>query len=169
MLKSKMKIKKKAVTPVIAVVLLMMMTVAVGGGVFLWISKTTKEWQKDVNDKYEDIKNEASANLKFISSQNESGNISLILENSGDYPFSAEQINNCLVYKDNIYQNKKVSDYFNVDCEELGPGDTCILTSKKDKWPSSAGNEFEIKIYEQTTKTTVVYYCRLNKGGQQSC
>ena len=90
MMNNYIKMKRKGITPIIAIVLLLMMTVAAFGMTFVWVQKTQGEIQDGVSDEVTNMmgKNAAQFSIESVYNDSTGGLIAVIIRNSGTYSFS---------------------------------------------------------------------------------
>lgn len=174
--------KRKAVTPVIAVVLLLMMTVAVGGVAFMWVTQMQKGMQDDISKQQEEMTKKASANLvidaAWTASDGEPMNISI--RNNGQYTYTANEIDAIQIHINGTPKGDLATVFDNDDATNactgnaLAPGETCMAAAKSAtatgfKWTTGSGWEFTVKLIEPTTEVTASKYCRMSSDTQISC
>ena len=81
---------KKGLTPIIAVILLMMMTVAAAGAGFFWFVRIQGELQSGGENYATDLGETINSNLYVVNSEYSSGDINLIVRNTGGSRYSRE-------------------------------------------------------------------------------
>ena len=169
--------KRKGVEGIIAVVLLLMITVAVAGAAFMWLTKMQREIQDDVNKQQQEMMDKARAGLTITSvwKPTTSGNIKILLRNSGRYSFSDDEIDKIEIYWNGKYRDTLFG-YFTENtaagtCDAVGlaPGESCTAETNIDAWPGNLGDYFTLRLDEPTTGAKATKYCRINEADQESC
>ena len=168
-----MVLKRKAVTPVIAVVLLLMMTVAVGGVAFMWLTKMQEDMQDDISKQQEEMRKKATAGLTITAAWEDSGGtIAILVRNSGSYTFNSEDIDDIEVYYDGKYIDTLDNYFTGGDCvggTGLAPGESCEAIAGTEAWVSTNGHEFTVRLDEPSTGVKATKFCRINEAGQEAC
>ncbi len=162
-----MKLKRKGITPVIAIVLLLMMTVAAAGVAYLWIMDLQEGMAETADEGINKQRTDASAAVRVVSAWKDGPNIAFTLKNTGTYTFSATEL-----AKFSYYFNGKYNDgsLFGTACAGFSePGSVCTIVSDM-AFPTVAGVDGSVIIkvdppfgstspYSCTTKTATDTRC----------
>ncbi|MCK5474000.1 MAG: hypothetical protein KAI53_01220 [Candidatus Aenigmarchaeota archaeon] len=81
------KTERKGITPIIAIVLLLMMTVAAFGLTFVWVQSTQQDLQENIGKDIKSVTDMNAAQFSIESIYNDTGNISIVVRNTGRYTF----------------------------------------------------------------------------------
>ena len=152
---------KKGVTAVVATVLLLMMTVAAAGLAYVWITEMQKNIQIGTETQYNNQQIQAEAKLSIDSAWNTSGNISLVLRNTGSYTFNDPT-------KFSVYYEGRPVEKNNVGFSTgaLGSGGTnTVYINRSFATPDSSKT---IRIVTDVG-TDVIYRCAVPSSSQNYC
>ena len=160
MMNNYIKMKRKGITPIIAIVLLLMMTVAAFGMTFVWVQKTQGEIQDGVSDEVTNMmgKNAAQFSIESVYNDSTGGLIAVIIRNSGTYSFSDGS-------QFKIYVDGLPTTHDN-PAGSLAPGASQTYITTK-SWDDIGGtNTHEIKVVspQSTLATTTCVPARTVQG-----
>jgi len=85
------KLKRKGITPVIAIVLLLMMTVAAAGVAYLWIMNLQEGMEETANEGIEKQQRDSSAAITIESVWKNGLATSFLIRNSGTHTFQIQR------------------------------------------------------------------------------
>ncbi|MEA3343241.1 MAG: archaellin/type IV pilin N-terminal domain-containing protein [archaeon] len=159
-----MKLKRKGITPVIAIVLLLMMTVAAAGVAYLWIMELQSGMEDTANKGVEKQRKDALAaiTIESIWKDGTNSDIQLMIRNSGTYTFTATEIGQFIYYVDSVPIAPGTA------CVGLGEeGSTCTVDTDE-AFPAAAGDEKVIMVKSPVGRSAT-RACRLQKVGDTSC
>ena len=130
--------KRKGITPVIAIVLLLMMTVAAAGMAYVWIMSIQEDIGADTERDLANLNQQKNARLSISAVWNNTGNVNLIIKNSGTYVYTAADVGNIKVLVG--------SQVITGGCTGLTTqGTTCTVTSAT-AFPTNAGDLGAVSI-----------------------
>ena len=156
------KMKRKGITPIIAIVLLLMMTVAAFGLTFVWVQETQSEIQESISQDITDItdKNSATFNIESIYNTT-AGKIEIILRNTGRYTF--KDLGAFSIYVDGQFKTTYTNDITEFEPQSIG-----TLTST-DNWSDFDDSKtHSIKIVSPMS-TETAYTCVPSKTEDGYC
>ena len=156
------KTKRKGITPIIAIVLLLMMTVAAFGLTFVWVQETQSEIQESISQDITDITDKNSATFNIESIYNDTGNIAIVLRNTGRYSF--DDLSTFSIYLDGKMKTNPLASGTQFPSKDV---QTLTLT---DSWDSTiADNQpHTIKIVSPMS-TQTVFTCVPSKTENGYC
>ncbi len=174
--------KRKAVTPVIAVVLLLMMTVAVGGVAFMWVTQMQKGMQDDITKQQEEMTKKASASLVVDAAWATilGGLTHITIRNNGQYTYTATEMDAMQIHYNGVPQGNLAAIFDDAviptsPCvgNALAPGETCealsLVATNMFPWTGGSGWEFTLRLIEPNTEVSISKYCRMNSNAQITC
>ncbi len=163
------KTKRKGITPIIAIVLLLMMTVAAFGLTFVWVQSTQQDLQENIGKDIQGVTDRTSSQFSIESIYNDTGNISIVIRNTGRYTF--EDVTLFTVYLDGISLVPNIQ-FSTTGGSMLAPDKTATIRTTADatrKWVNlTTGDLHSFKVVSPkatqatatcTTSNAVNGYC----------
>ncbi|MFH1127155.1 MAG: archaellin/type IV pilin N-terminal domain-containing protein [archaeon] len=163
---SKIGLKRKGITPVIAIVLLLMMTVAAAGMAYVWIMSVQEGIASDTDQDISNLQDEKNTRLEIVNVYNDSGEIGMTIRNAGTHVFSAAEAAAIGLYIDGVSVD------ISTVCTALkGQGTTCEISGSttSEDYPTVVGSDGarEIKVVPPLG-TGDVHNCAISTMGKQS-
>ncbi|MFH1432059.1 MAG: archaellin/type IV pilin N-terminal domain-containing protein [archaeon] len=165
---SKIGLKRKGITPVIAIVLLLMMTVAAAGMAYVWIMSVQEGVEAQANEGLAKQQTDASAAIKIESVWNSTTSAYFVLRNTGTYSYSDEDVNQFAYYVDGVPQTTISQTCAGSTSKLKAPGSICEVHLTTSTFPASAGDTKVISVKSPVGRSAE-YSCTRKSTTSSSC